>query len=92
MHSTSDNIKFTPSNHANEVVKELFESLLSKYQDDLETSMRGGVLIFDLVQLMYYKCYIVNFIDSPDWIKNKKATINPKKEDEKWVQYTATVA
>ena len=92
MHSTSDNIKFTPSSHANEVVKELFESLLSKYQDDLETSMRGGVLIFDLVQLMYYKCYIVNFIDSPDWIKNKKATINSKNEDDEWVQYTATVA
>ena len=88
MHSTSDNIKFTPSNHANEVVREL----LSKYQDDLETSMRGGVLVFDLVQLMYYKCYIVNFIDSPDWIKNKKATINPKNEDDEWVQYTATVA
>ena len=59
---------------------------------DLKTSLRGSVLIFDLVQLMYYKCYIVNFIDSPDWIKNKKATINSKNEDDEWVQYTATVA
>ena len=32
LHSTSDNIKFTPYNDANEVVNELFESLCSKYQ------------------------------------------------------------
>ena len=60
--------------------------------------MRGNDIIFDLVQLMHYKYRKVNFkrggsnIDSPDWIKNKKATINPKNEDDKWFQYAATVA
>ena len=84
MHSASDNIKFTPYNDANEVVNELFESLRSKYQDNLEISMRGSDFIFDSVQLMYYKCHEENFkhggscIDSPDWMKNKKATINLK--------------
>ena len=84
MHSASDNIKFTPYNNANEVVNELFESLRSKYQDNLEISMRGSDFIFDSVQLMYYKCHEENFkrggscIDSPDWMKNKKATINLK--------------
>ena len=29
---------------------------------------------------------------SPDWIKNKKATINIKNEDGKCFQYAATVA
>ena len=51
MHSTSDNIKFTPYNDANEVVNELFEPRRSKYQDNLETSTRGGELIFDSVNL-----------------------------------------
>ena len=60
MHSTSDNISLTPYN-ANEVVNELFESLSSKQQDNLETSMRGSDFIFDSVQLMYYKCHKVNF-------------------------------
>ena len=47
--------------------------------------MRGRNLTFDSVQLIYYKCHKVNFkrrgsyIDSQDWIKNKKTTINPKK-------------
>ena len=98
MYSMSNNIKFTSYNDANEVVNELFESLLSRYQDNLETSMRGNDYIFDSVWLMYYKCYNVNFkrggsyIDSPDWIKNKKATTYPKNEGDKCFQYAATVA
>ena len=74
MHSTSDNIKFT-HNNANKVVNKFFESLCSKYQDNLEISMRQSNFIFDSVQPMYYKCHKVNskrsgsYIDSPDWIK-----------------------
>ena len=48
---------------------------------------------------MYYKCHKINpnhggsYIDSPDWIKNKKATINPiNKQDNKCFQYAVTVA
>ena len=54
--------------------------------------MKGSDFIFDSVQLMYYKCHKVNFksggsyIDSPDWIKKEKATINPKNTDGKCFQ------
>ena len=44
MHSASDKIKFTPYSDANEVVDELSESLCSKYQVNLETSMRESDL------------------------------------------------
>ena len=60
--------------------------------------MRGSDFIFDSVQLMYYKCHKVNFkrgdsfIDSPDWIKKKKAAINTRNTDDKCFQYAATVA
>ena len=37
MHSKSNNIEFMLYDNANKVVNELFESLLSKYQIDLET-------------------------------------------------------
>ena len=46
---------------------------------------------------MYYKCHKKSFIrgglyiDSPDWIKKKKAAINPKNTDDKRFQYAATV-
>ena len=58
----SDNIKFTPYSNANEIVDELFKSLCSKYQVNLETSLNGSNFIFDSVQLMYYKCHRINSI------------------------------
>ena len=61
MPSTSNNIKFTPYRDVNEVINELFESLHSNYQGNLETSMRGSGFIFESVQLMYYKCHKVKF-------------------------------
>ena len=61
--------------------------------------MRGSEFVFNYVKLLYYKCYKINlnhggsYIDSPDWIKNKKATINSiNKKDSKCFQYTVTVA
>ena len=98
MQSTADNIKFTSYNDGNEVVNELLESLRSRYRGNLETSMRGSDFIFVSVQLMYDKCHNVNFkrdgscINSPDWIKNKKTTTKPKREDDKCFQYAATAA
>ena len=78
MHSKSSNIKFMPYDNENEVVNELFESLLSRYQIGLETPIRVSNFIFDSVQLLHYKCQKINFkrggsyTDSPDWIKKKK--------------------
>ena len=98
MHSRSNNIKFTSYNDANEVIDELFHSPRSRYQENLETSMRERDFIFGSVQLMYYKCHKVNFrrdgsyIDSPDWIKKQKVTINLKNEDDECFQYAVKVA
>ena len=33
-----------------------------------------------------------SYIDSPKWLKNKKATINPKNNDDNCFQYALTVA
>ena len=60
--------------------------------------MEESEFILDSVQLMYSKCHRVNFkrggsnIDSQDWIKKKKATINSKNKDDKCFQYVVTVA
>ena len=78
MHSKSDNIEIMINDEANEVVKELFDSLRNRYQNNLE-SMQGSKFVFDYVHLLYYKCHKINlnrcgsYIDSPDWIKNKKS-------------------
>ena len=61
--------------------------------------MRGSYFIFNCVHSLYQKCHKINsnrggsYIDSPDWIKIKKATINPiNKNDNKCFQYTVTIA
>ena len=56
MHSNSDNIVFVPYNNANEVIDEIFESLFSKKQTGLETSVRERV-IFSFIQ---FKCCIIS--------------------------------
>ena len=78
----------------------LYKTNLSKlmYQNNLEL-MKGSEFVFDYVQLFYYKCHKINpncsgsYIDFPDWIKNKKATISRfNKKDNKCFQYAVTVA
>ena len=92
IHSRSNNIKFISYNGADEV-DELFESLRSRYQGNLETSMRGSYFIFDSVHLMYYKCHKVNFrsvgsyINSPEWIKKKKGANLKNTDDECALNY-----
>ena len=49
MHSISNNIKFISCNDANEVVDELFDSLRSRYQNNLERTMRGSIFTFGSV-------------------------------------------
>ena len=64
--------------NVHDIVDELFESLSSRYQVNLETSTEGSDFIFNSGQLLCYKCHRINFrrggsyIDSPDWMKKKK--------------------
>ena len=67
-------------------------------QNNLE-SMEGSEFVFDYFHLLYYKCHKINlncgrsYIDSSDWIKSKKATINLiNKKDNKCFQYAVTIA
>ena len=55
IHSKSDNIEIMMNDEADEVIEEPFESLLTRYQNILEASIRGSDFILDYVQLLYYK-------------------------------------
>ena len=79
MYTRSDNEEFMNGDDTNEIIKSLFESLLQRFEENLEEKMRGSDFKFD-------------GIDSPKWLKNKKLTINPKKNDHKRFQYAATLA
>ena len=54
MHGKSNNIEIMMVKETDEVIDELFKSLLQNYQKDLEKSMRGSNVVFDSVDLLYY--------------------------------------
>ena len=60
--------------------------------------MRRSEFIFDSVDLLYQKLHKISltqsrsYIDASKWLKNKKATINPKNNDEKCIQYAVAIA
>ena len=82
MHSKSDNIEIMINDEADEVIKEIFDSLKDRFRNNRE-SMKSSEFVFDYVHLLYYKCHKIDlnhggsYIDSRDWMKKKKATINP---------------
>ena len=94
MHSKSGNTKFLIYDNANDVVDEVFESLLSRYQIGLTESMRGNNFIFDSFKFLCYKCHNLkrggSYIKSPD--EKQEIKKNPKNEDDKCFQYAATIA
>ena len=98
MDTSSSNIKLTPQGDVSDAIYKLFKSLRSRYQENLETSMKESDFIFDSLQLLFCKCHIKNFIcgdsniNSPDQIKKKKSTINLKNTDDKCFPYAATAA
>ena len=60
--------------------------------------MKGSDFEFDGVNFLYYDFNKISlnrggsYIDSPQWLKNKKSTINPKNNYYKCFQYAATLA
>ena len=82
-----------------EIIEELFKSLLQRYQKGLEESMKGSDFLFDSVNLLYYRLQKTSlkrigssYIDSPEWLKNKKPTTNPKNNDNNSSQYALAAA
>ena len=98
MHTKSDNTEIMTGSDTNEVIEELFKSFLQRYQEGLQEKMRGSEFEFDRVNLLYYDFNKISlnrggsYIDFPEWIKNKKSTINPKNNDYKCFQYAVTVS
>ena len=97
MCTQSNNVEIIMGSETDEIIKGLFETLSERYQEGLEESTRGSEFIFDSVDALYYDLSKVSlskgrsYIDSPEWLKNKKTTINPKKNDDKRFQYAFTV-
>ena len=52
MHTKSNNIEIMMGSETDEIIKELFESLLQRYQEGLEQKMRVSNFVFDSIDLL----------------------------------------
>ena len=78
MHSKSDNIEIMMGRETDEIIEDLFDSFLQRYQKGLKESMKGSEFVFK-ISLKRGGSYI----DFPEWLKNKKVIINHKNKDDK---------
>ena len=98
MYTRSDNIEIMFGDDNDDIIEQLFESLLEKYEENLQNKMRGSEFEFDGVNFLYYDFNKTSinrggsYIDSPKWLKDRKSTINPKNNDDKCFQYAITLA
>ena len=98
MHVRSESEEFLSGDDTNEIIKSLFQSFIQRHEESLQNKMKGSDFEFDGINLLYYdfnKTSIYRcgtYIDSPEWLKDKRSTINPKNKDNKCFQYAATLA
>ena len=92
----SDNEEIRLGNETDDI-ENLLKSFLNNYQE--EALLRNGSgFVFKSVDLLPYNVHKTSlkrgksYIKSPEWLINKRATINPKNKDNKCFQYSVTVA
>ena len=99
MYTKSDNVTIMSGIETEDVINELFNTFRKRYQEGLETKMKGSSYTFERIDLLEYHLHKISlnrgssYINSPEWIKNKKVTINPQNtEDNNCFQYAITAA
>ena len=94
----SGNEEIRLGNEIDGIIEELFKSFLNNYQDEEIVLRKGSDSMFESVDLLSYSVHKISlkrgksYIKSPEWVLNRRATINPKNKDNKCFQYSITVA
>ena len=72
----SDNVSVMRGSDTNDIIRELFRSLLRYYQEELKI-IKGSNFVSETVELMDYKLHRVrlrrggSYIKSPEWLVSK---------------------
>ena len=61
MHSKRDNVEIFVDNETDEIIEDLFDSFLQRYQKGLEESMRGSEFVFDDIDSLYHILHSIKF-------------------------------
>ena len=80
MHTKSGNITIMSDIETEDVINELFNTFRKRYQEGLQTKMKGSSFIFERIDLLEYHPHKIildrgsSYINSPEWTKDKKVT------------------
>ena len=78
MHTKSDNIVIMSGIETEDFINGLFYSFSKRYQEGLETKMKGSSFTFDRIDLLEYYLHKISlnrgssYMNSPEWIKKKE--------------------
>ena len=94
----SFNEEIRSGNETDEIITKFLKSFLNNYQKEEKVLRNGSNFVFESVDSLTYHIHKINlkrgrsYKKSPEWILNKRATINPKSKDNKCFQYAITAA
>ena len=81
MHTKSDSITIMRGVETEDITNELFNTFRGRYQEGLETKMRGSTFTFERIDLLEYHFHKISlnrgssYIESPEWIQKKGVAI-----------------
>ena len=93
----SDNEEIRLGNETDDIIKGLINSFLNNYQKEEIILKNGSNFVFESVDLLSYHIHKASlrrgnsYIQSHEWIVNKKATINPKNKNNECFEYSIIV-
>ena len=61
MHTKSDNVTIMSGSETEDVINELFNTFCKRYQEGLETKMKGSSFTFDRIDLIEYHLHKIKF-------------------------------
>ena len=77
MYTRSDNIEIMFGDNNDDIIEQIFESLFTKYEENLQNKMSRSEFEFDSVNFLYYDFNKTSvnrggsYIDSPKQLKDK---------------------
>ena len=99
MHTKSGNITIMIGIETEDAINGFVNTFRKRYQEGLATKMRGSSFTFEPIDLLEYNLHkislnrVSSYIKSPEWLKNKGVTVNPKNiKDNNYFQYAITAA
>ena len=99
MHTKNDNVEIMNCTDTSDAINELIDSFMKRYQEGLETKMKGSSYKFERIHLLEYHLHKISlnrgssYIESLESIKNKGVTKNPKNtKNNNCFQYAITAA